>query len=63
MKSPAGWLRLNTSVEEFGALRPEMLCEFWKFAMFAAVGLFDFLAKNAVSASQYWVSPAMVELK
>ncbi len=49
-KSLAGWVRLNRSVEEFGVVMPEMAWVFWKFAMFAAVGLFDFLAKNAVSA-------------
>ena len=39
---------------------PEMLCVFWKLVMFAAVGAFDFLAKKAVSALAYAVSPAIV---
>ena len=39
---------------------PEMVCVFWKFAMFAAVGAFDLLAKYAVSALAYAVSPAIV---
>ena len=42
---------------------PEMECVFWKFAMLAAVGLFDFLAKNAVSASKYDLNPAIVVRK
>ena len=37
-----------------------MLFEFWKFAMFAAVGACDLLAKYAVSALQYEVRPAIV---
>ena len=51
-KSLAGAVRLTCSVEEFGADRPEMVLEFWNLAMFAAVGLFELFAKNAVSLSQ-----------
>jgi hypothetical protein len=51
-KSLAGEVRLICSVEEFGADRPEIVLEFWKLAMFAAVGLFELFAKNAVSLSQ-----------
>ena len=36
---------------------PEMVCVFWKFAMFAAVGACDLFAKYAVSALQYALQP------
>jgi hypothetical protein len=50
-KSLAGWTRLMVSVVPF-ADSPEMVWLFWNFAMLAAVGAFDLLAKNAVSALQ-----------
>ena len=49
-----------TSVEEFIAVIPEMVCVFWKPAMFAAVCAFFLLVKNVVSALQYVCRPAMV---
>ena len=36
-KSLAGWLSVICSVDASGADSPEMLLEFWKAAMFAAV--------------------------
>ena len=51
---------MNWIVDEFGVVMPEMLCVFWKFVMFAAVGAFDLFAKKAVSALAYAVSPAIV---
>jgi hypothetical protein len=44
-KSLMADVSVNWIVVEFGAVIPEMLLEFWKFAMFAAVGAFDFFAK------------------
>ena len=48
-KSLAGAIRVIFSVSGFGADSPEIVCVFWKFAMFVAVGLCDFIAKYAVS--------------
>ena len=58
-KSPAGLIRWNWIVDEFGVVMPEMVCVFWKFANCAAVGFLIF-AKNVVSWSQYDARPAMV---
>ena len=60
-KSLAGADRLICSVYEFGADRPEMLFEFWKLAMLAAVGGCDLLANYAVSALAYALSPEIVD--
>jgi hypothetical protein len=59
-KSLAGFISVNCSVSELGVEMPEMVWLFWKLAMFAAVGALDFFAKNAASALQYDVSPAIV---
>ena len=44
-KSLAGDISVNWIVDELGVVMPEMLCVFWKLAMFAAVGAFDFFEK------------------
>src|SRR5215470_6734853 len=63
-KSAAGDSRLNTIVVGFGVSMPLMLCVFWKFAMFAAVGgCFLAFAKYAVSAAQYCFRPTIVSTK
>jgi hypothetical protein len=49
LKSPAGAVRLNRSVDGLTATIPEMSCEFWKFAMLAGVRVL--FAKYAASAS------------
>ena len=51
-KSLIADVSVNWIVVEFGVVIPEMLWVFWKFAMFAAVGVFDLTAKYAVSALQ-----------
>src|SRR5262249_11440044 len=51
-KSPAGLIRWNWIVDEFGVVMPEMVCVFWNCANCAAVGLLIF-AKWLVSAVQY----------
>ena len=53
---------MNRSVDGFTATIPEMLCEFWKFAMLVALGACVLFAKYAVSASQYCLSPAIVDV-
>src|SRR6516162_2685051 len=63
MKSAAGLIRLICSVEEYGAVIPEIECVFWKLAMFCAVGLFALFAKNFVSALKYSDIPAIVAVK
>src|SRR5215469_6953945 len=63
-KSAAGASRLKTIVVGFGVLMPEMVCEFWKFAMFAAVGgCFLAFAKYAASCAQYCLRPTIVSTK
>ena len=59
-KSLAGEISVNEIVDEFGVAIPEMLCVFWKLAMFAAVGACDLVAKYAVSALAYALSPEIV---
>ena len=61
MKSLAGAIRVNWIVDEFGVEMPAMLCVFWKFAMFAAVGGCALaLAKYAVSSLSYACMPLIV---
>ena len=61
MKSLAGADRVNWIVDEFGVEMPAMVCEFWKAAMFAAVGACVFaFAKYAVSSLSYACRPLIV---
>ena len=54
MKSLAGAISVNWIVDEFGVEMPAMVCEFWKAAMFAAVGACVLaFAKYAVSSLSY----------
>jgi hypothetical protein len=58
-----GWVSVNCSVSELIALMPEIVCVFWKFAMFAAVGGCTLaFAKYAVSAVSYCCRPAIVDV-
>src|SRR6266571_3377377 len=63
MKSLAGWASVICRVEEFTALRPEIVCEFWNAAMLAAVCACDLTLKYAASASEYWLSLLIVLVK
>ena len=61
MKSLAADVSVNWIVDEFGVEIPAIVCEFWKAAMFAAVGACVLaFAKYAVSAVSYAASPLIV---